>query len=130
MVQVLLKSQYLFLEVDLVTLLETHLYTLLIWDGPLGLVYYSQHISTLVLHTKDILFCNTSSLEGLIFVSPRHAFESIVGLFFSLIHLHTPKFYCNSPTWFYGQPSSPYQLEGHMILKGACLGFLGWVILS
>jgi hypothetical protein len=94
--------------------------------GCLGLVYCSQERSTLVLHTKDILFCNTSSLEGMIFVSLRQDFESLVGLFFYLLHLHTPKFYCNNPTWFYGQPTSPWKSTGHKILKGACLRWLEW----
>jgi hypothetical protein len=130
MVQVLFKSKYLFLEVDPVPLLETHIYTLLIWDGLLGLVFCSQQSPTLVLHTKDILLCNTFSLEGLIFASLRQDFESLVELPFSLLHLHTPKFYCNSPIWFYGNPTSPCQSASHKILKGACLGLLWWVIHS
>jgi hypothetical protein len=129
-VQVLLKSQYLFLEVDLVPLMGIHFYTLLIWGGPLGLVCCPQHILTLVLHTKDILFCNTSSLEGLIFISLRRAFESLVGLPFSLLHFHTPKFCCNNPTWSYGKTTSPCQLVGIKILKEVHLGSLGWVIHS
>jgi hypothetical protein len=107
-------------------LLGIHISILLIWDGPLGWVFHSQQSLVLVLHTRDIPFCNTSSLGGLIFVSLRQDFESLVGLPFFLLHFHTPNFYCNNPTWFCGNPTSPCQSIGHKILKEVCLSSLGW----
>jgi hypothetical protein len=80
-----------------IPLLGTRIYALLIWGGPLGLVFNPQQIPTPVLHIEDIPLCSTFSFEGMIFVSPRHASESLGGLYFSLIHLHTPKFYGNNP---------------------------------
>jgi hypothetical protein len=120
MVKVLCRSQCLFSEVYLIPLLETHIYILLIWDGPLGLVFHPQHIPTLVLHIEDIPFCNTFSFEGMIFVSLRHTSKSLEGIFLSLIHFHTPNFYGNSPTWFYKCLTSPYRPAGHNILGGVC----------
>jgi hypothetical protein len=70
---------------------------ILIWGGPLGLVFHPQQIPTLVLHIRNTLFYNTSSFEGLIFVSLRQASESLGGSFLSLLHLHILKFYVNSP---------------------------------
>jgi hypothetical protein len=76
----------------MVPLLGIHIYILLIWDGSLGWGFHSQHSLVLVLRTRDIHFCNTSSLGGLIFVSLRHDFESLVGLPSFLLHFHNPKF--------------------------------------
>jgi hypothetical protein len=126
LVQVLLKSKYPFLEVDLVPLLGIHLYILLIWDSYLGWACPSQQSLVHVLHTRDIPFFNTYSLGGLIFVSLRQDFESLVGLPFFLLHFHTPKFYCNNETWFCWKPTSPWQSVGHKILEEVCLGSLRW----
>jgi hypothetical protein len=85
------------LEVDLVLLLGIRPCILLIWGGPLGLVCCLQQIPTPILHIRNTLFCNTSSFEGLIFVSLRHASESLGGSSLSLLCLHILKFYDNSP---------------------------------
>jgi hypothetical protein len=103
-----------------VPLLETCLYTLLIWGTPLGLVCHPQHIPTLVFHIEEIPFCNTFSFEGMIFVSLRQAFKSPGGSFFSLLHSHTPNFYGNSPIWFYKCLTYSYQSTGHKILREVC----------
>jgi hypothetical protein len=71
---------------------NTSLYSLKMgWSS--RFVCHPQQIPTPVLHIEDIPFCNTFSFEGMIFVSLRHASESLGGLSFSLLHLHILNFY-------------------------------------
>jgi hypothetical protein len=97
-VQVLSRSQCLSSEVDPIPIMETRLYTLLIWGGPLGSICHPQQILTHVFHIEEIPFRNTFSFEGMIFVSLRQASESLGGLSFSLLNLYILRFYDNIPT--------------------------------
>ena len=112
------------LEVNLVPLQGIHLCTLSIGCSPRFGLLSSTKFSTCISY-KGHPFLQHSSLEGMIFVSLRPAFGFLAESFASLPHLHTLMFYCNSPTWSYGKPTSPCQSTYHKILEEVCLRFLG-----